>query len=99
MNALFASGVDVSGIWYAVQDRMGHYDKAFPHLAEICRTARMPFMSIAALLLMAAFGMRVAQARSIEQQCLHLVKAMIFVAAVCLCPQLLLKTSQAFQEL
>jgi hypothetical protein len=99
MTAHLAAGLDVNGIWYAIQSFMGDYHKIFPGLADLCKTARVPFMSVAALLLMAAFGMRVAQSRSLEQQALHVIKAMVFVAVVCLSPQLLLKTSQAFLEL
>jgi hypothetical protein len=96
---LAATGLDVSGIWQNVQAFMGNYQKMFPGLSDLCKTARVPFMTIAALMLMCAFGMRFIRARVIEAQVLHLVSAMVFVALVCTSPQLLLQTSQGFVEL
>lgn len=96
---LAATGLDVSGIWQNVQAFMGNYQKMFPGLADLCKTARVPFMTIAALMLMCAFGMRFIRARVIEAQVLHLVSAMVFVALVCTSPQLLLQTSQGFVDL
>jgi hypothetical protein len=96
---LAATGLDVNGIWQSIQAFMGSYQKMFPGLADLCKTARVPFMTIAALMLMCAFGMRFIRARVIEAQVLHVVSAMVFVTLVCTSPQLLLMTSQGFVDL
>jgi hypothetical protein len=96
---LAATGLDVNGIWQSIQAFMGSYQKMFPGLADLCKTARAPFMTIAALMLMCAYGKRVVLARAIESQVIHVVSAMVFVTMVCTSPQMLLMTSQGFVDL
>src|SRR3954452_17962281 len=96
---LAAEGLDVSGIWQNLQAFMGSYQRMFPGVADLCKTARVPFMTIAALMLMCAYGMRVIRARVVEAQVIQVVSAMVFVTMVCLSPQLLLQTSQGFVDL
>ena len=96
---LAATGLDVNGIWQNIQAWMGNYQRMFPGLADLCKTARAPFMTIAALMLMCAYGKRVVLARAIESQVIHVVSAMVFVTMVCTSPQMLLMTSQGFVDL